>query len=293
MTELGPPCLVGVDGGGTACRIAIVAGGVRTEIRAAAANVHSDPDGAVDTLVAGLNAAARQAGLAEGALSAAHGFLGLAGVTGPGVARAIAARLPLGRAEVAEDCLPALVGALGGRDGAVAGIGTGSFFGRQSGGAVDLRGGWGFVLGDEASGAWLGRALLARVLHVQDGMARPSDLTRDALAGFEDGPAGIMAFAGRARPGDYAAFAPRVADAAEAGDPAGLDLMRAGAAHIARALDALGWQPPEPLCLVGGLAGRYAPHLPAPVAQAAVPAQASALDGALRLAARLAGTGAP
>jgi hypothetical protein len=43
-------------------------------------------------------------------------------------------------------------GALGPGDGTVAAIGTGSFFGRRSGGAYRYLGGWGYQLGDEASG---------------------------------------------------------------------------------------------------------------------------------------------
>lgn len=288
MLRHNPSCLIGVDGGGTSCRIALLKGDERTELHVASANVHSDPDGAVATLRAGLHEAARLAGLEGDGLERACGVLGLAGVTGPRVAAAIAARLPLGRAKVVEDCVPAVVGALGDGDGAVAGLGTGSFFARQAGGAVDLRGGWGFVLGDEASGAWLGRGLLARVLHVEDGLVPATALTRATRDGYDGGPEGILAFVAGARPADYAALAPRVVAAARDGDAAGLFLMRAGAAHVQAALEALGWRPPDPLCLTGGLAPHYVPYVPAPTAAAIVPAKATALDGALRMAARLA-----
>ncbi|TDL90384.1 BadF/BadG/BcrA/BcrD ATPase family protein [Meridianimarinicoccus aquatilis] len=279
-------CLIGIDGGGTACRIALVSAGRRTDLRVASANVHSDPVGAVATIVDGLTQIADQAGLGRECLSRATGVFGLAGVTGARVAGKIAAQMPLGQVKVVEDCVPAIVGALGEEDGVVAGLGTGSFFGRQSGGIVDLRGGWGFLLGDEASGAWLGRALLARVLHVHDGLYPATGLTREILARFEDGTSSILDFAGSARPSDYAAFAPEIVKAASNKDATALDLMQTGAEHVVRAIEALGWRAEEPICLMGGLADHYDAYLPARMSAALVPAKASALDGALQMAAQ-------
>jgi len=50
------------------------------------------------------------------------------------------------------------------------------------------------------------------------------------------------------------------------------------------ALNDLGWDGADPVCLAGGIGPRLAPHFGAPLR----PPEGSALDGALRLAERLA-----
>jgi glucosamine kinase len=195
-------------------------------------------------------------------------------------ARDVAASLPVARARVTDDRPTTMRGALGPGDGTVAAIGTGSFFGRQAGGAQRFVGGWGYQLGDEASGAWLGRRLLAATLHAADGLAPASPLTAAVSHRF-GGPAGILAFAKEARPADMAALAAQLMG--DRGDPVAAGLLREGADWVLRAIRALGWQEGERLCLLGGLGPYYAPLLRAPVAAP----QGSALDGALSLAAEI------
>jgi len=275
--------LVGVDGGGTACRFALTHAGTRVEHRAGPANVYSDFRAALETLTGGLNALTAKAGLSD--LRDARIYLGLAGVTGARMAAEVAAALPYRNVTVADDRLTAVTGALGGRDGAVIGIGTGSFLARKAGGRVALMGGWGFALGDEASGAWMGRRLLQNVLHVADGLVPATALTEAALQKFGGTPAGVVEFAREASPARFAAHAPDILEAAMAGDAAAKAIMDDGAAYILRGLNALGWQPGETLCPLGGLAPHYAAFLPAEVAASFAEPVGSALDGALALAA--------
>lgn len=286
------PILVAADGGGTACRVALVAQGRRFDTRVGSANVHSDPDGAAVGLRGALAQLAGQAGLGPADMAEAVGYFGLAGANSAAAAARVAGHLPLRRVRIEDDRRAAVAGAFGDRDGTLAGIGTGSFLARQQTGKIDLRGGWGFVLGDEASGGWLGRMALARVLHAEDGIASDTDLTR-ALAARFGGPQGILDFVATARPGDVAALAPDVARAALAGDVGGVALMQAGAAYIARAATAIGWCAPEPFCLTGGLGPAYVPYLPPDLADALYPPAASGLEGALALAARFAAERAP
>jgi len=275
--------LIGVDGGGTACRFAVIHAGRRVDHSAGPANVYSDFQAALTTLTGGLDALAAKAGLPD--LMNARLYLGLAGVTGPRAAAKVAAALPYRNMTVADDRLSAVTGALAGRDGAVIGIGTGSFLARKTGGRVVLMGGWGFALGDEASGAWLGRRLLQHVLHVADGLAPETALTVAALQQFGGTPAGVVEFAREASPARFAAHAPEIVGAATAGDAAARMIMDAGAAYILRGLENLGWYPGEALCPLGGLAPHYAAFLPADVAASFTTPEGSALDGALALAA--------
>ena len=269
--------LIGIDGGGSSCRFALRAGGRRHEIVLGPANVHSDRAGALGTLREGL----RQLGQIAGDLSGARLHAGLAGVLTEEYARAVAAALPVDRARVTDDRPTTMRGALGPGDGTVAAIGTGSFFGRQAGGRQRFVGGWGYQLGDEASGAWLGRKLLSATLHAADGLRPASPLTEAVLARLE-GTAGIVRFAKEARPADMAALAAHLIEDRE--DPVAADLLREGADWVMQAIRALGWTPGAPLCLLGGVGPHYAPLLGLPIAAP----RGSALDGALALAAEVA-----
>lgn len=288
MHESGFPYLIAVDGGGTSCRFALQAGAIRHELRLGSANVFSNRTGALATVSEGLARLVVQAGLPTDSLVDIPVFAGLAGVIDNTAAQEVAAALPLRHVEVADDRLPAVVGALGERTGCLIGVGTGSFLGRQDADGIRLIGGYGWSLGDEASGCWLGMALLRRCLWVQDGLETATPLVAALSARIGAGSNAIVRFSAEAGPADYAALAPMVVEAAEASDPLGQALMRAGADYLSRGLHALGWQPGEAICALGGLAGRYTPFLPADMSAAFTPARGTALDGGLELARRLA-----
>ena len=280
--------LIGVDGGGTSCRVALVRSGQsRQEVTGGPANVTSDFDGAIATILDLIGNLLRDG---DGAMMHIH--LGLAGVTGTGMANrvqvAILERHPGALVRATGDQVTMAAGALGAADGAVAGIGTGSFVARQSSGQVSSVGGRGLVLGDQASGGWLGLRLLQEVMLIHDGLRGPTGLGDEILSDHGHDPARVIGFARDARPVDFAALAPRIIAAAQQGDRLAQDLLNEGADYIARALGILGWRADEPLCLAGGLGPAYAPYL-APALQACLrPAQGNALDGALYLAGTLA-----
>lgn len=279
--------ILAIDGGGSGCRGALVGlrSGKRVDGVEGPANI-SDFEGAIGRISALV--ARLCAGIAPEAV-AAH--IGLAGVIDAEGADAVAARLHLGRLRVTSDQPTAIVGALGGGDGAVAAIGTGSFVGVQSAGGVRVIGGWGLALGDQASGAWLGRQALTHALLAGDGIEAPSPLAERLLDSY-GGRAGVTRFSLAARPADYGRLAPDIVAAATAGDALATRLMGEGAAYVVAALAALGWQPGERLCLTGGLGPAYARWLPGEVAAGLAPPDGAALDGALILARRLAEEGA-
>ncbi|MDW4547752.1 BadF/BadG/BcrA/BcrD ATPase family protein [Defluviimonas sp. D31] len=281
------PILIGLDGGGTSSRAALRLGsGKRVDVIGGPANV-SDFAGAMARIAHLLSHLAEAAGLPEAALRRAVAHVGLAGVMDGAMADRVAARLPFARVTVTDDQPTTIAGALGPDDGAVAAIGTGSFIGRQTGGRIRSVGGWGFALGDQSSGAWLGRRLLTETLLAHDGIAPSSDLTRATLKRF-GGAAGITAFGLNASPADHAALAPDIVAAASAGDTVAGRLMGEGAAYIDSATTVLGHGEGEPLCLVGGLGPAYGPWLLSTHAARIIPPKGSALDGALALADRLA-----
>lgn len=278
----------GVDGGGTSCRIAFVGpNGARQEATGGPANVTSDFDGAINTisnLITGL-----QPGHAGGRLVL---HLGLAGVTGSVMASrveaALMSRLVGAKVRASGDQVTMAVGALGSGDGALIGIGTGSFVARQSGGQVRSLGGRGLILGDQASGGWLGLRLLQEVMLAHDNLRPVTPLVAELLTEHDHDPAQVIAFARDARPADFARLAPRILEAAQAGEPLAVALMSEGAGYLKSTLAVLGWRPGEPLCVGGGLGPAYVPYLDRQMQDAVTPAKGTALDGALILAAQLA-----
>ncbi|UMA65303.1 ATPase [Roseivivax marinus] len=272
--------VIAVDGGGSGSRFLCDGPAGRVTVELGPANVYTDFDGALRVLRDGLGQLARDVGAD---LTFTPACLALAGVIDAGIADRVRRALPLRHARIEEDWRAALEGALDGRDGAVVGLGTGSFAARKSGDAARAVGGHGLRLGDEASGAWLGRSALSRALHAAEGLADASPLT-DVLLDRHGGVAGIVGFARDAAPADFAALAPEIAAAAGGDDPHAVALLREGAGYMRRALSALRWAPSEPLSLIGGLGAAYLDWLPQDMAAAHVPPAGTALDGALRLA---------
>jgi glucosamine kinase len=204
--------------------------------------------------------------------------LGLAGANDRDAARRLHDRLPFLSSRVVTDGHVSVVGALGPPDGIVAAIGTGSFFVVQRSGEQREIGGKGFVLGDEASGAWMGRKLLSLTLRALDGFAPMTPLCQMTLDKM-GGSAGIIAFASRARPADFAALASCVTGS---DDPVASAILAEAGDECARAVELLQGGLELPVVVLGGLASVFAPMLSrrwtvlAPLG--------SALDGATHLA---------
>lgn len=277
-------CMIGVDGGGTSCRVALLFGQQRVEVTLGQANATTDRQAAIVTVQSGIDQVVSKAGIDAATLANSHAHVALAGVLRDEDAQVIASGLKLKQVTVSDDRVSTIIGALESEVGAVVGIGTGSFLARQSGRQIQFIGGWGLALGDEASGAWLGKGLLGATLHSVDGLVQSSGLTLECLRRFEDA-AEIVAFANTAAPADIAELAPDVVAAAENGDVVGRMLMQQGADYIANGLKQLGRTPDEMICLTGGVAPAYASWLPADLVSCVRTAKGTALDGALKLAA--------
>ncbi|MBD1206036.1 MAG: ATPase [Rhodobacteraceae bacterium] len=267
---------LGIDGGGTGCRAAVAdaAGRVLGRGEAGPANIASDPEGAAANILAAAESAVAAAG--GGEVRAAG--LGLAGANAAGAAERLRDALPWRRIAVVTDGITAVKGALGPEDGVVAALGTGSVFAVQRAGIIRQIGGRGLVLGDEASGAWIGRTVLAASLRAVDGFTPMTPLLA-ALVEEMGGPDGVVAFSLRARPADFAALAPRVV---ESGDPAAQAVIARAEADVAEAVGLLQAGDDLPVVFLGGLGTVFATRMAGlfPIQ----PAQGTALDGALMLA---------
>ena len=275
--------VLAIDGGGTRCRIAFARDTSVTSVEAGSANVSTDFDGSVSEILKGLQKLGQKLGIQPKDLHERPAFVGLAGVTGPDMARRLQGALPLQHARITDDRPAALRGALDEADGCLAHCGTGSFFGVQRDGQQRFIGGWGSVLGDEASAMWIGRSALSATLESVDGLRAPSELSDLLLSKFE-GATGIVAFAANAEPADFGALARHVTELGVAQDKIALDVMRAGAAQLVRVLNHLGWKRGRPVCLTGGLGPYFEPYLPEDMRQDVTAPNGTPLEGAISLA---------
>lgn len=273
---------LGIDGGGTGCRAAVARadGTVIGRGTGGPANINTDIHGAAANILTATAQALEGSGAQESDLMAT---LGLAGGAMRTAGAKLSGLLPFARTQIVNDGITATRGALGMADGILAAMGTGSVFTVQRGGDIRQVGGRGFLLGDEGSGAVLGRSLMIDAMRAADGFLPLSPLLAEILAEY-DGVEGIIAFGNTARPVDFGALAPRIVDS---DDPAARRILYAATEQVREILTVLQAGDNLPVVFLGGLGPYYAARLngPWPVHDAL----GNGLDGALLMARQMAG----
>jgi len=225
---------LGIDAGGTATRAAVAKADGRV-----LASGRGGPSGSTGGASARrLLRRALESALAP--LAAVIGaqpcvvHLGLRGLSIAGrsdAARAtLAERLPQARIAVGNDAAVALEGALAGSEGVAVLAGTGSIaFARRADGIEARSGGFGYLVGDEGSGFWLGREAVAASLRSLDGRGAATalgELLRSTLRLDSVGDLVAWVYAARHPAPRLAELAPLVARAADEGDVVAIDLLR-------------------------------------------------------------------
>jgi glucosamine kinase len=285
--------ILAVDGGGTKTRAALLAadGTERAAHTGGPCNLFQDPAAGLAEIRALWHYLAARAGLDPKAEAARTTLsAGLAGANAPGsLARFRAAFDDFAATHLSTDGYTTLLGATGGLPGGLLAIGTGVVGYRLHGdGRVQKLSGWGFPIGDRGSGAWLGWRAIGDWMEFKDGYAdQPASTLWPTLeAKLGTTTADILGWLKPARPGDFAAFAPAVIDAATAGDQKGRALLAEAAAHHIRLAQAMAPTAAEPLVLAGGLAPVFRPALAQALGAALADASrtASPLEGARLIA---------
>lgn len=257
-----------VDGGGTKTRVALFdAEGRRLGLTMAPpASLTLYGGQAWDIILEALRSLAVAVGVTPLDLREIHFGIGLAGVNDTAQRRRFVEAAPqAGALHVATDAYIAALGAHNGGPGAIVIIGTGSVGYRiEQSGASRIVGGWGFPLGDEGSGAWLGRAALAQATHVLEGRhaGAVSELHRVLIERCGGAREAVLSWSLAANATRYAELAPLVIECAGRGDAAALQLARAAGTEIDLLALALDPGRQIPLALVGGLADPLTPYLP-------------------------------
>ncbi|WP_217169502.1 BadF/BadG/BcrA/BcrD ATPase family protein [Streptomyces sp. AC512_CC834] len=212
---------------------------------------------------------------------------------------ALARELGVRTVALAADAVTAYVGALGPRTGAVVAAGTGLIAVGTDLTRWRRADGWGHLLGDCGSGAWIGRAGLEAALRAHDGR---EDGSAPLLARAEERFGAAAALPGQVyprtdRPAVLASFAPEVAACAAADDPVAAGILRAAARHMADSAAAVCPAGGEPRVAVTGGLLRMGDPLVVPLGEELAKrlpqarwtaAEGDPLDGSVRIATALA-----
>ncbi|MCZ4274142.1 BadF/BadG/BcrA/BcrD ATPase family protein [Maritalea porphyrae] len=280
-------CLFLVDGGGSGSRACLrtIDGQILAKNTGGPANLCTDTRQTIANLLQLKQEVYQLAGRDLAASASDYALAGLAGAGAADEGCITQARTALGFAKtyIVTDIELTLAACLGSDDGVVVMIGTGSFLVHQKDGRLQRTGGWGFELGDECGGAWLGRELLRDTIKAFDGQFAHSQLTQSVLDEFGGSPHQMIEFARCAHAKEFARLAPKLIAAYDSHDANAIKI-------VARAVDILIAMlgPAEKicaqrLCLTGGLGPIYQNWLPTAYQAICYPVTNGPLDGAFML----------
>jgi glucosamine kinase len=281
-----PRYLVGVDGGGTSTRLRLcdAAGNSLASASAGPSALGQGHAQAWTHVLQALRQAAAAAGLADIALADCAIGLGLSGM---GVREEVQAFLDgqpgFARVALDSDGFAGVLGAHGGQAGAVLVSGTGSIGeALRRDGSRACVGGWGWAIGDEGSGAWLGRRAVQLAQCAVDGRVPRTALAEAVLGKIGSRREDIVAWCAAAGQSGFASLAPLVFEAVRA-DARAVALLDEAVDELEQVLVALDPQGELPLVLSGSVAEQLAPRFSAATRTRCVAPCGDAAAGAMLL----------
>lgn len=289
-----PKYFLGVDGGGTNCRIRLADANLVTlaEARGGRSNLQLEAgDPAYVSIKEGTREVFAMAGLDFAETARTHACFGMAGARLSSARQAFAARdWPFAKVTVYDDIDIARAGAHEGEDGAVIIVGTGSAGMALVKGKRYQVGGWGFHIGDQMSGAILGRELVRYAVEAADGLVPASPLTDAVIETLGGSLDAVMAWSfDKRQPADYGALMPMFIEYFENNDPVAAELMEIELGYIDRYVNYFKARGAQKLAVVGGFGQRLLPLLEIRYGDYVSLPRAEPLHGALILARQNAG----
>ncbi|KQN74436.1 BadF/BadG/BcrA/BcrD ATPase family protein [Devosia sp. Leaf64] len=278
---------LGVDGGGTNCRVRLADENLVTlaEVKNGRSNLQiDDGEPAYKAILDGTRDVFKAAGIDYAETANTYACFGMAGGRMDTARAEFAARAwPFAGVTVYDDIDIAHAGALAGGEGGVVIIGTGSAAMSIVGGKRYQAGGWGFHIGDQMSGAILGRELARYAVEAEDGLVEGSPLTEAVVAALggdnqavmtwsfatemdlkllsRDGSEGCDdALIGRA-PGEFGKLMPLWFEHLERNDPVALKLLDIQMSYIDTYVRWFKSHDAKVMAIVGGLGQRLFPRL--------------------------------
>jgi glucosamine kinase len=248
---------VGIDGGGTNCRVRIEsAAGVLLGIgHGGSANPSHGLLTVIESIMTAITSALVQASLPQESISRLVVGAGLAGLHLPKYRRMMAEwQHPFKALYLTDDLHIATIGAHAGEDGAVAIIGTGFSALSVVGHVQTPIGGYGFLQADHCSGSWIGYQAVQAVLLANDKLAKPTLLRKLLFNKYHvEGVALADKLVG-ATASEYGRLAPLVFSAAQSNDKVAKDILKQSCEFIEQVVTLLAATLPPRISLIGGIA---------------------------------------
>lgn len=276
-----PDYFIGVDGGGTKCRMRLTDAKLETLAEAVTDRPSNlqvrGGDAAHEAILGLIEDVFTRAGIATSESEKAAACFGMAGARLESARSAFEERaFPLESVKVYDDIDIARAGAHGEDDGGVMIIGTGSAAVALVDGERHQAGGYGFHISDTMSGAILGRELLRRSLLAHDGLIEKTPLTEAVMARFGGSGSHLMDWSFdnedarttllrtlpsgarpthpvNARPVDYGSFTRMITEYHAKGDPMAEELIAFELDAIAQFVDWFRRCGATRIAIVGGL----------------------------------------
>lgn len=301
---------LGVDGGGTNCRVRLADEHLNTlaEVKNGRSNLQiDDGEPAFKAISDGTRDVFKAAGIDYAETAKTYACFGMAGGRMETARAEFAARpWPFAGVKVYDDIDIAHAGALGGGEGGVIIVGTGSAAMSIVDGKRHQAGGWGFPTGDQMSGAILGRELMRYSVEAEDGLVEGSPLTKAVIAQLGGDNQAVMAWAfatglnlriisedgsegcddaliGRA-PAEFGKLMPLFIDYLEKGDPVAQKMLDIELGFIDTYANWFKRHGAEIMAVVGGFGQRLFPILQARYGNFVALPQYEPLHGAVILA---------
>jgi glucosamine kinase len=282
-----PRYYLGVDGGGTNCRVRLADENLNTlaEVRNGRSNLQiDDGEPAFKAISDGTRDVFAAAGIDYAETRNTYACFGMAGGRMDSARNEFAARpWPFAGVKVYDDIDIAHAGALGGNDGAVIIVGTGSAAMAIVDGQRHQCGGWGFQIGDQMSGAILGRELVRYSVEAADGLVPSSPLTEAVIAQLGGSNQAVMswsfgvdldvkiisndgsegcddALVGRA-PAEFGKIVPLLVDYLDRGDPVAQQMLDLQMRYTDNYVNWFKARDAKVMAVVGGFGQRIFPRL--------------------------------
>lgn len=255
---------MGIDGGGSNLRVVVATQDLRVVGESHAGTINPSVIG--HETAAGLIRQHMQAAIENAHLQPADiraVCIGVAGASADHSAdwlcEVVGSITPNAKIRPSADQEIALVGAHDKREGILILAGTGSIaYGVNPAGQVAVVGGWGYLLGDEGSGYWLGLSALKAISQASERRAAKTTLTESVLHELNlEKPRDLIRWLyAEPRNAAIAQLAPVVIEQADVGDAVSSDLVADAVQHLVGHITALRETlnfPDAPIAFAGGL----------------------------------------
>ncbi len=256
---------IGIDGGGTKCRAVIsnAKGDILGQGLGGPANPFYGVERAINSIVEASEKAVLDAGLSVESLSDIVAGVGLAGVNLPSLYDEINNwPHPFSQLFLTTDMDIANCGANNGQEGGIIIVGTGSCGYINSLGKIQMFGGYGFPIGDNASGAWMGLKAIEHTLLVVDGYFEKGIMSKKILEHYSVNTGIELSekLIGKAST-HYAEIASMVFNCADEGDQVAIDIVNEGIKYITILAEKMIEKGVARLAMIGGLSKYILPKL--------------------------------